>query len=113
MIDRYEFLSTLEKKVFSWLTKRKILFSVQEKMFGVAEAGSATVDFIIPDRNLAIRVMGSYYHSSFESRARDLFGKEQLFNAGYEVVDIWEPDLADDKIERTMELALQGVEIPK
>ena len=112
-MDRYEFLSTLEKKVFRWLTKKKILFSTQEKMFGIGEIGSATIDFIVPERNLAIRIMGSYWHSSFESKARDLLGKEQLFQAGYEVVDVWEADLADNKIDRTLELALQGVEIPK
>jgi len=80
-------------------------------MFGYAgELGSATVDFIIPDRNLALRVMGGYYHSTLESKARDEFGKEQLINRGYIVVDLLEENLADDKIEHTMELAIEGVE---
>ena len=80
-------------------------------MFGVAgEAGSATVDFIIPDRNTALRCMGSYWHSSLESKARDEFGKEQLINEGFIVVDLWEENLSDDRIQNTMELALEGIE---
>jgi len=111
MDNQYQFLSDLERRVYDWLAKRKIPFSTQEPMFGIAgEAGSATVDFIIPERNLALRVMGSYWHSGAEAKARDAFGREQLVNKGYIVVDLWEEDLADDKIQHTMELALEGVE---
>ena len=111
MDNQYQFLSELEKKVYNWLSKREIPFNTQQPMFGIAgEAGSATVDFIIPERSLALRVMGSYWHSGLESKARDAFGREQLVNKGYIVVDLWEEDLADDKIQHTMELALEGVE---
>jgi very-short-patch-repair endonuclease len=109
--NEYQFLSSLEKKVYLWLTNNDIPFTTQERMFGLAgELGSATVDFIIPDRNLALRVMGSYFHSTFEAKARDEFGKEQLVNAGYIVVDLKEENLSDEKIENTMKLALQGQE---
>jgi very-short-patch-repair endonuclease len=114
MIDRnvYDFLSSLEKKVYDWLTKNNIPFGTQEPMFGVAgELGSAIVDFVIPDRILVLRVMGAYYHSTLESKARDEFGKEQLINRGYLVVDLLERNLTDDKIENTMKLALQGQEV--
>jgi len=108
----YEYMSALEKKVYSWLTKNKIVFTTQTPMFGrVREVGSAVVDFIIPARNLVLRVMGSYWHSGLESRARDLFGKEQLVNQGYIVVDLWEERLDDDNIENTMRLALEGIEV--
>ena len=111
MDNVYQFLSELEKKVFNWLSKRDIPFTTQKQMFGIAgEAGSATVDFIIGERNLALRVMGSYWHSGLESKARDAFGREQLVNKGYIVVDLWEEDLSSDKIQHTMELALEGVE---
>ena len=111
MDNVYQFLSDLEKKVYNWLTKRNILFTTQEPMFGTAgELGSAVVDFIIGERNLVLRVMGSYYHSSIESKARDAFGKEQLINRGYQVVDLREEDLSDDRIEHTLELALEGQE---
>ena len=82
-------------------------------MFGVAEIGSATVDFILDDRNLALRVMGAYFHSSFESKARDELGKERLVNEGYIVVDLHEENLGDEDLDRTMEMALKGMEISK
>jgi len=111
MNGTYQFLSDLEKKVYSWLTKRDIQFTTQEPMFGMAgELGSATVDFVIPERNLVLRVMGTYWHSTLEAKARDLFGKEQLIGRGYQVVDLQESDLEDIKIENTMQLALQGQE---
>ena len=114
MDEIYQFLSTLEKKVYSWLAKNEIPFSTQQKMFGTAgELGSATIDFILGERRLALRVMGSYWHSTFKARARDQLGKEQLYAAGYEVVDLWEVNLSDENIDRTMSLALQGIEIPQ
>lgn len=109
--NEYDALSDLEKKVYDWLSKRNILFMTQETMFGEArEIGSAVVDFVIPERNLCLRVMGEYFHSGFEAKARDLLGKERLIAKGYQVVDIWGANLADDKIEHTLELALQGQE---
>ena len=107
-----EFLSELEKKVYDWLIKHEIPFETQKQMFGYAgELGSATVDFILPDRNLALRCMGAYWHSGLEAKARDEFGKEQLINNGYIVVDLHEEDLTDERIDRTMELALEGIEV--
>ena len=111
----YEFMSDLERRVYNWLTKHKIPFNTQETMFGYSgELGSATVDFVLPERNIVLRVMGGYYHSTLESQARDDFGKEQLINKGYQVVDLWEDDLATpEKLEATMRLALQGQETIK
>jgi len=112
MDNQYQFLSDLEKKVYDWLSKREIPFTTQEPMFGVAgEAGSAVIDFVLTERNIVLRTMGSYWHSGLESKARDAFGREQLVNKGYIVVDLQEEDLADAKIQHTMELALEGVEV--
>lgn len=111
MDNQYQFLSDLERRVFNWLSKREIPFNTQQPMFGIAgEAGSAVVDFVLSERNIVLRTMGSYWHSGLESKARDAFGREQLVNKGYIVVDLQEEDLADDKIQHTMELALEGVE---
>lgn len=110
-VNIYQFLSDLEKRVYSWLTRRKIPFVTQQPMFGEAgEVGSAVVDFILGERNIVLRTMGSYWHSTIEAKARDEFGKEQLINKGYIVVDLHEEDLSDDKINRTMELAIEGQE---
>ena len=111
MDNQYQFLSDLERRVYDWLAKREIPFTTQEPMFGVAgEAGSAVIDFVLTERNIVLRTMGSYWHSGAEAKARDAFGKEQLINKGFIVVDLREEDLADDKIQHTMELALEGQE---
>ena len=110
-MDDTQFLSALEKKVYDWLTRKKIPFETQETMFGARyELGSATVDFILMN-GIALRIMGSYYHSSMEAKARDEFGKEQLANKGYLVIDIWEEALSDDRIEDTMQKAIRGEEV--
>ena len=112
--EQYTMMSELEKKVASWLSRNKISFDAQVPMFGASgELGSATVDFILRERNLIMRCMGSYWHSGAEAKARDLFGREQLVNKGYIVVDLQEEDLADDKITHTLRLALEGQEILK
>jgi len=111
MDNVFPFLSSLEKVVYIWLSEREIPFNAQVKMFGVREVGSATVDFILPDRNIALRCMGSYWHSGLKAEARDEFGKEQLIAKGYVVVDLWEESLAEDKVDKTMEAAIQGIEV--
>ena len=107
----YQFLSTLEKKVWNWLAKNDIPFDTQQTMLAPArELGSAVVDFILPVSNIILRCMGSYWHSGLEAKARDEFSKERLLQMGYIVVDLWEENLQDDKIEKTMEMALRGEE---
>lgn len=109
--NSYNFLSNLEKKVWDWLVKNKISFDTERVMLAPArELGSAVVDFVIPARNLLLRVMGSYWHSGIKSEARDDLGKERLMGQGYIVVDLWEEMLEDDQIETTMKLALEGIE---
>jgi len=107
----YNFLSNLEKKVWDWLVKNKIPFETQQTMFGMqGDLGSATIDFIIPDRNIILRVMGSYYHSGLEPQARDEFSKERLMGKGYIVIDLQETDI-ENRLEATMRKALQGQEM--
>ena len=107
----YAFLSNLEKKVWDWLVKNNIPFDTERTFLaGAGELGSAKVDFVIPDRNLLLRVMGSYWHSGLEAKARDELSKERLMAQGYIVVDLWEESLTDEKLEATMRLALQGQE---
>ena len=104
------FLNNLEKIVYGWLIKHSILFTAQAPMFGAGELGSATVDFILTARNVAIRTMGGYWHTGLETNARDLLGREKLAEAGYTVVDVWEDDI-NHNLDATMELAIQGQEM--
>lgn len=110
----YQFLSSLEKKVWDWLVKNNIPFDTERTFLAESrELGSAVVDFVIPDRNLLLRVMGSYWHSGLEAEARDDLSKERLMGQGWIVVDLWEENLTDEKIENTMRKAIEGQEILK
>ena len=112
-LDIYQFLNNLEKIVYGWLIKHSILFTAQAPMFGgIGELGSATVDFILVERNVAIRTMGGYWHSGLGVNARDLLGREKLTEAGFIVVDVWEDDI-NHNLETTMELAIAGQEMLK
>ena len=107
----YQFLNNLEKIVYGWLIKHSILFTAQAPMFGAGELGSATVDFILIERNIVLRCMGTFWHTGLEVNARDLLGREKLTEAGYTVVDVWEENLAPDRVNNTLELAIQGLEV--
>ncbi len=107
----YEFLSSLERKVWDWLVKNGILFETEQTMLAPArETGSAIVDFLLPEKNIILRVMGSYYHSGLTADARDELSKERLMNQGYIVIDLWEETLSKDRLESTMRKALRGEE---
>ena len=115
MDETFRFLSEPEKKVWKWLTKNDIPFTTQKKMWGgTSELGGAVIDFLVESMNLAIRVMGTYWHEGLVPDARDTLGKEMLAAAGYAVVDVWEDNLeTPEEVEYTMKLALQGLEVPR
>ena len=68
------------------------------------------MDFVLIERNIVLRCMGTFWHSGLETNARDLLGREKLTEAGYTVVDVWEENLTAGKIDSTMELAISGQE---
>jgi len=108
--EEYAFLNNLEKVIASWLMKHDIAFQTQVPMFGIGELGAATVDFVLIERNIVLRCMGTFWHSTLETNARDLLGKEKLVEVGYTVVDVREENLTAGKIDSTMELAISGQE---
>ncbi len=113
--DIYNLLNETEKKVWSWLDKKKIPFMPQEKFFGgVTELGGAVVDFVLTERYIVIRVMGTHWHTGIEPEARDLIGREKLTEAGYQVVDVWDTDLdTPEQVEYTLNKAIRGEELPR
>ena len=105
--------SSLELKVIEWLTKRQIHFNFQTVLMGGHFAlGGAIVDFLFPDRMLAWRVQGGFWHQGVTKTGSDQIQRELLTAMGYVVVDIWEDDLEPDRIDYTLELALEGQEVP-
>ena len=109
----YLSLTEPERKVWDWLARHNINFDTQYRIpeLGMTgERGSAIVDFIIRERNLVIRVQGSYWHRTLEGKSRDNLSRERMTGAGYQVVDILPENLSVEKIDDTMKLALQGQE---
>jgi len=98
--------------VAEWLVKHDILFTFQEKLYGgTTIAGGAIVDFVLPDRNIIIRIQ-SYWHETPEAIARDTLQKIRLEADGYTVIDIWEDEILDN-IDYVMSEAVEGREIAR
>ena len=105
--------SDLELIVMGWLEKHKILFEAQSSLMGgFYQLGGTVVDIIIPDRMLAWRVQGEYWHSGVEKTGSDIIQKDQLTALGYTVIDLWEDDLRN-RLNETLTLALEGQEMLK
>jgi len=102
----------LEILVMNWLNKRKINYEFQTSLIGgFYELGGAVVDFLIPDRMLAWRVMGEYWHRGVVQSGRDVIQKEEIFNKiGYTVVNLWGNDL-QSRLDETLRRALRGEEM--
>ena len=104
-------MSGTEEIVYRWLVKKKIDFQFQTSLMGgFYSLGGAVVDFLFPNRMLAWRVHGEYWHSGVEKRGSDLIQKELLANLGYTVVDLWEDDIRD-RTDETLTKALLGQEM--
>ena len=100
-----------EAIVYQFLVERKIPFEFQTSLAGgIYELGGSVIDFLLPEHRLAWRVMGSYWHRGVTKEGSDLIQKESLSAMGLVVVDLQEDDL-HNKLEETMRLALQGIEI--
>lgn len=94
----------IETIVAVWLDHRKIEY-LPDQVIGVA-----VVDFILPEKTLAWRIFGGYWHSGVEKTGTDVIQRELLSQIGYGVVDLQSDDI-QEKIEETLTKALQGQEM--
>ena len=100
-----------ERIVMDYLNRHKIDYEFQTSLMGGWYAlGGAVVDFLLPDRGLAWRIMGEYWHRGIEKRGSDLVQKEILEGEDWIVIDLWEDNIKN-RLEQTMRLALQGSEM--
>ena len=107
--------SNLEIIVYDWLVRHNIEFSFQSSISGgFYELGGSVVDFILVDLNIALRIMGEYFHQGVAKTASDAMQREMLESEGFIVVDLWGEDLLDpDRREEAMSKAIRGEEILK
>jgi len=90
-----------EKKVYYALKKLGFIegkdFYFQSQMLGFPGAkGSTRVDFRLPLFGLVLRVVGEYWHSFPEAKARDLLQKVAMTTEGWLVIDLMESDIMRD-----------------
>lgn len=104
-------MSDIETIVYDYLVRRGIVFQFATSLRGgFYQLGGAVVDFLLPARMLAWRVMGEYWHRSVVKEGSDIIQKELLSELGYVTVDIWGDDI-ENRLEETMRLALRGEEV--
>ena len=113
VIDTLRPMTSLEALVFDYLVRHKIEFQFQTSLMGgIYELGGMVVDFLLPERRIALRIMGTYWHKGVVKEGSDLIQREMLANMGWIVVDIWEDDILDPaRLNETMRKALQGIEM--
>jgi len=104
--------SDIEQIVLNWLDRHGIIdYSFQSsQMGGRYELGGSVVDVIFPERNLAWRIQGDYFHKPINKRATDAVQREILESQGWQVVDLWGSDI-ENNLEETMQKALRGEEM--
>ncbi len=101
-----------EAIVKGWLARHNFKYDFQTSLMGgFFELGGAVLDFILIESNIGIRVHGEYWHQGIAKQGRDLIQKEQLLSLGFTaIVDVWEDDVLN-RLNETMELAVQGIEM--
>lgn len=106
-------MTDIEAIVVEWLQRHKIKFQFQTSLLGGYFAlGGAVVDILLEEGNIAIRIMGEYYHRGIEPEGKAVIQREMLEAEGWTVVDIWGEDIENPvRLEQAMRLALQGQEM--
>ena len=104
-------MTDIEAVVVRWLTQRGIQFEFQTSLMGgFYQLGGAVVDILIPDRMLAWRIFGEYWHRGVTKEGSDTLQREMLGELGYTVVDLWANDI-ENRLEETLTKALRGEEV--
>ena len=104
-------MTDIEAIVVRWLTARKIQYQFQTSLAGgFYELGGAVCDIIIPERRLAWRIFGEYWHRGVVPEGADVIQRELLEGLGYTVVDLWGDDI-ENRLNETLTKALRGEEM--
>ena len=103
----------IELIVIHWLDRKRIAYQFQTSLAGgFYELGGAVVHFFLPDRQLAWRIFGEYWHKGVTKSGTDAIQKEMLTAEGWTVVDLWSSDIEDPvRREEALIKALRGEEM--
>ena len=86
-------MSSWELAVYRALQARAISFTPQVSYEGGRGIlGGMAVDFLLPDYNAIVRVMGPW-HNLPSARERDALQRTYLTGRGYTVIDLWEEEI--------------------
>jgi len=103
------FATEPEKTVYYALVRLGEIFTFQVQMLGQhGEKGSAIADFTLPNHALVLRVVGEYWHSFPETKARDQMQRIALETQGWKVIDLMESDI-NKNAEFFVKEAIRGV----
>lgn len=117
---RYPHGTLPELVVLDWLKRMHIAYNYQVQAFGGRrDRGGLVPDFLIPNHGRAMvwLVQGEYWHSIARKGFADQAAKLKLTGRwvdGYkvrQVLELWESDLYGGRAERTLRLAMAGIEL--
>jgi len=77
--------TNIEKKVRDYFDRKEINY-----VFQYSTRSGFVIDFVIPEKKIAIEVDGTHWHSSKEAKKRDRFKDYQLKREGWEVIRVKE-----------------------
>ena len=98
-----------ELKIAQALDKLGIIYYFQMEYFGGRMVkGGFLPDFILPTYNISISVIGKYWHSTSDVRAKDRIQSISLMGAGIETIWIDEEDAMKDP-EYFIKQAIRGI----
>jgi len=104
-------MTDLERLVADWLNRHKVDYMFQTSLSGgYYELGGIVCDFLIPDRWIALRVLGEYWHRGVVPEGKADIQREQLEAMGWTVVDCWGDDI-QNRLDETMSKAIRGEEM--
>jgi len=106
-----EVMTDIEKLALDWLDRHGIDYLFQTSLSGgYYELGGIVCDILLPDRWIAMRVMGEYWHKGVVPEGKADVQREMLEAMGWTVVDIWGEDILNN-LDETMSKAILGVEM--
>lgn len=97
LMDLGPHTSLVESKVARELNRRREEWQSQvANAGGRSRSGGMVLDFLLPGRNLVLRIQGSYWHGTPGSKWKDDAQSVLLRAQGYRIADLWEYEINEN-----------------